>query len=80
MRGTKVKAILKMQSECDHHVNPQKTRNCMATVHWMTCEDCGARMDRLRPLSPKATRPGSRWFNRLPEKAKEQMAAAARLG
>lgn len=54
MRGTKVKAIRKMQAQCDHVVDPRKTRSSAHIVHWMTCEDCGVRLDRLRPMSKEA--------------------------
>lgn len=54
MRGKKVKAIRKMQAQCDHVVDPQKTRDSASTAHWMVCEDCGVRLHRLRPLSKEA--------------------------
>lgn len=54
MRGKKVKANRKVQAQCDHVVDPRKTRSSAYQVHWMVCEDCGVRLDRLRPLSKEA--------------------------
>lgn len=77
MRGKKVKAIRKMQYKCDHHVNFNKTRSCATTLHYIRCEDCGAKLDRLRPLSATPDKAGGRWARRLPAAAKAKLAKAA---
>lgn len=54
MNGKKVKKLRKMQAQCDHVVDPNKTRNSPYTQQWMRCEDCGVRLNRLQPMSAEA--------------------------